>query len=134
MIGTGLWNLEGMIDILREGLGMVETWLTFWTVEMTEISSESEDSAIIKAVWSSCSDYSEKFDSTSSLSVNREECWRCCMRRTTLADLWGQFRAKWPRFLQIKQWLYFFFLYWEISFFLKYRKGFLEEDFLRKCF
>ena len=26
--GTGLWNLEGRMDILREGLGMVETWLT----------------------------------------------------------------------------------------------------------
>ncbi|KAH9752165.1 hypothetical protein KPL71_014591 [Citrus sinensis] len=26
--GTGLWYLEGRMDILREGLGMVETWLT----------------------------------------------------------------------------------------------------------
>ena len=87
MTGTELWNLDGMIDILSEGLRMVETWLTFWTVEMTEISSESKDSAIMKAVWSSCSDCLEKFDSTSSFSDNREECGRCCMRWTALADL-----------------------------------------------
>ena len=91
MTGTSLWNFEGRIDILREGLGMVETWLTFWTVEMTKISSESEDSARMKAVWSFCSDCSEKLDSTSSFSDNNEECWRCCMRQTTLADLWGHF-------------------------------------------
>ena len=120
MIGTGLWNFEGRMDILREGLGMVETWLTFWTVEMTEISSESEDSARMKAVWSFCSDCSKKLDSTSSFSDNREEFWRCFMRRTALADFLGQFRAKWPRFLQMKQRLCFFFLYWESSFFMKY--------------
>ena len=115
MTGTCLWNFEGMIDILREGQGMAETWLTFWTVKMTEISSKSKDYAIMKAVWSFYSDCSEKFNSTSSFSDNSEECWRCCIRRTTLADLWGQFR---------KQRLCFFFLYWETSFFLKYRKGF----------
>ena len=60
MTGTGLWNLEGRIDIFKEGLGMAETWLTVWTVEMTEISSESENSTIMKAVWSSYSVCSEK--------------------------------------------------------------------------
>ena len=85
MTGTGLWNFEGRTDIFKEGLGMVDTWWTIWIIEMTEISSESEDSAIMKVVWLSCSDCSEKFDSTSSFSDNREECWRCCMRWTTLA-------------------------------------------------
>ena len=119
---------------------MVETWLTFWNVKMTEISSELEDSALIKVIWSSCSDCSEKLDSTSSFSDNREECWRYCMRRTTLADLLGQFRAKWPRFLQMKQQLYFFFHDWETSFFFSeitkrfFGGWFLVEVFLKMFF
>ena len=103
---SGPWNFVGRMDILREGRGIVETWLTVWTVEMTEISSESEDSqdsAIRKAVWSSCADCSEKLDSTSSFSDNKEECWRCWISRTALDGLWGQVRAKWPRFLSFLQ-------------------------------
>ena len=122
MTGTGLWNLEWRIDILSEGLGMVETWLTFWTIEMTEISSKSEDSAIMKVVWSSCFDCSKGTMLKMLYETNSFGILVRTVSSKVIAFLADEITI-----------MLFLYVLWNI-FFLKYRNGFLEDDFLWKCF